>query len=56
MTSTLHNPIFKLLDLTTFAGLDPLGLTAIGQHLGAAKAEILCQVTRQRVQREQHGR
>ena len=32
-------------NLTTFANLDGLGLTAIGQRLTPKKAEILCQVT-----------
>ncbi|MHA6967294.1 ISL3-like element ISAar19 family transposase [Glutamicibacter bergerei] len=39
------NPTFTAPDLTTFTNLDGLGLTAIGQHLSAAKAEILCHVT-----------
>ncbi|MER8026609.1 ISL3 family transposase, partial [Glutamicibacter protophormiae] len=39
------NPTFTAPDLTTFAGLNQLGLTAIGQHLSTAKAEILCHVT-----------
>ncbi|MGP5391932.1 ISL3-like element ISAar19 family transposase, partial [Glutamicibacter arilaitensis] len=39
------NSTFTEPDLTTFTGLDGLGLTAIGQHLSAAKAEILCHVT-----------
>ncbi|CBT75032.1 transposase of ISAar20, ISL3 family [Glutamicibacter arilaitensis Re117] len=39
------NSTFTEPDLTTFTGLDGLGLTAIGQYLGAAKAEILCHVT-----------
>jgi len=41
----LLNPTFTAPDLTTFTNLDGLGLTAIGQHLSAAKAEILCHVT-----------
>ncbi|MGP5045892.1 ISL3-like element ISAar19 family transposase [Glutamicibacter ardleyensis] len=39
------NTTFTAPDLTTFTNLDGLGLTAIGQHLSAAKAEILCHVT-----------
>lgn len=39
------NPTFTAPNLTTFTNLDGLGLTAIGQHLSAAKAEILCHVT-----------
>lgn len=39
------NSTFTAPDLTTFAGLNQLGLTAIGQHLSTAKAEILCHVT-----------
>lgn len=39
------NSTFTPPDLTTFAGLEQLGLTAVGQYLSAAKAEILCQVT-----------
>ncbi|MGP5049702.1 ISL3 family transposase, partial [Glutamicibacter ardleyensis] len=39
------NSTFTEPDLTTFTGLDGLGLTAIGQYLGAAKAETLCHVT-----------
>ncbi|MGP5124894.1 ISL3 family transposase, partial [Glutamicibacter ardleyensis] len=39
------NSTFTEPDLTTFTGLDGLGLTAIGQCLGAVKAEILCHVT-----------
>lgn len=39
------NSTFTAPDLTTFAGLDGLGLTVIGQHLSPKKAEILCEVT-----------
>ena len=41
----MHESTFTAPDLTTFTRLDGLGLTAIGQHLTAAKAEILCRVT-----------
>jgi len=37
--------IFTTPNLTTFTGLDQLGLTAIGQRLTTVKAEILCKVT-----------
>ncbi len=39
------NPTFTAPDLTTFTHLDGLGLTAIGQNITEAKAEILCHVT-----------
>ena len=41
----MHHSIYTPANLTTFANLDQLGLTAIGQHLSTAKAEILCEVT-----------
>lgn len=39
------NPTFTAPDLTTFTNLDGLGLTAVGQNITEAKAEILCHVT-----------
>lgn len=41
----MHHSICSPANLTTFANLDGLGLTAIGQHLAPTKAEILCEVT-----------
>ncbi len=41
----MHHSIYTPADLTTFANLDGLGLTAIGQRLTPKKAEIICQVT-----------
>ncbi len=41
----MNHSIYTPADLTTFTNLDGLGLTAIGQHLSAMKAEILCDVT-----------
>lgn len=39
------NSTFTAPDLTTFTGLNELGLTAAGQHLSKTKAEIVCHVT-----------
>ena len=36
--------IFACPDLTTFLGLDALGLTAVGQHLTAKRAVIECRM------------
>lgn len=36
------NATYCTLDLTTFCGLQELGLTATGQHLTAARAVIEC--------------
>jgi len=41
----VHQSTFTASDLTTFTRLDGLGLTAIGQNITDAKAEILCEVT-----------
>ncbi|WP_159613667.1 ISL3 family transposase [Glutamicibacter sp. JC586] len=41
----MPHSIFTPPNLTTFTGLDQLGLTAIGQRLTTVKAEILCKVT-----------
>ena len=41
----MHHSIYSPADLTTFTGLDSLGLTAIAQHITSARAEILCEVT-----------
>ena len=41
----MPHSIFTTPNLTTFTGLDQLGLTAIGQRLTTVKAEILCKVT-----------
>lgn len=41
----MSHSTFTTPDLTTFTGLDGLGLTATGQRVTRAKTEILCQVT-----------
>ena len=41
----MHHSIYTPANLTTFANLDRLGLTAVGQRLSASKAELLCEVT-----------
>ena len=43
-TSTCLRLTFTDPDLTTFLGLDALGLTAVGQHLTAKRAVIECRI------------
>lgn len=41
----MSQPTFTDPDLTTFCGLDTLGLNAVGQHVAEGKAIIQCRVT-----------
>lgn len=41
----MHHSIYTPANFMTFTNLDWLGPAAIGQHLRAAKAKVLCEVT-----------
>lgn len=45
----MAQPTFAAPDLTTFTGLDQLGLTATGQHLTSSLATLECRIVDSRV-------